>query len=218
MKPAKIDLSGVKSIYLFTIFSLAYVIVSYLTNTLLLTDEFYVSIWSEQFSPDRVSKMLESTEKLEWIIYLLTPAILALKLLLIAASIQAGLYMSDIELPFKDVFKIVLIAELVPFLTSLIQFIYFLSTGVNSFDQINSFAPLSLMSLFQDGSVPSYITYPLQLINVFELVYWVLLAVSLNLYLGKTFFKTFRLVASSYGLAFLLWLLLVVFIQVQAGV
>lgn len=215
MKPANIDLSKIKSLYLFIIFSLAYLIVSLLTNTFILTDEFYTSVWSDQFSAERISQMLETSGKMEIIIYILTPLFFYLKLVIIAGSIQAGLYLSDIEMPFKNVFKIVLIAELVPFLNAAIQFIYFLYTGASTVDQINSFAPLSLLSVMPAESAPSYLAYPLQLINVFELVYWLLLAVGLKLYIGKTFAKTFRLIASSYGVAFLLWLLLIVFIQVQ---
>lgn len=216
MKPANIDLSKIKSLYLFIIFALAYLIVSLLTNTFILTDEFYASLWSDQFSSERISEMLETSGKMEIIIYILTPIAFYLKLLVIAGSIQAGLYLSDIEIPFRNVFKIVLIAEIVPFLNAAIQFIYFLYTGASTAEQINSFAPLSLISLIPAESAPSYLAYPLQLINVFELVYWVLLAIGLKLYLGKTFAKTFRLIASSYGVAFLLWLLLIVFIQVQA--
>jgi len=208
---------GWKLFWLFAAISGLYVLIVWLTNTYLLTDEVYMRLWGGQLSSDRLQKMLDVNKKMQWIVYIAMPAIIYLKLLLIVLAIQAGLFLYEIELPFKKIFNIVLFAEIIPLLTTAIQFIYFLYRGVNSFDEINSFTPLSLLSIFGAGHLPSYLDYPLQVINVFELAYWILLAVGLKMYIGKSFGKSLRLVASSYGVGLLLWIVLVVFIEVQSS-
>ncbi len=208
---------GWKLFYLFLAISVVYLLVLYLTNTLILTDEVYVRLWSDQLSSGRLEKMLEVNKRMEWVIYVLTPVLLFLKFLLITLAIQAGLFIYNIELPFKKVFNIVLFAEIVPLLATVIQFGYFLWKGVDSFDQINSFSPLSLFSFLHLKDVPSYLEYPLQVVNLFELGYWLLLAIGLKIFLKGSFGKAFKLVASSYGVGLLLWVVLIVFIQIQTS-
>ena len=217
MKQFKQELSNIPIGHLFLIFSVGYVLISYITNTYLLTEDFYVQAWSEQFSAERIAGMLKTTKRLTWVIYILTPVVFVLKILLVALTIMIGLLLFGIDLSFKNIIRIVLLAETVLFLSTASQLVYFFYTGINTFDDVNSFAPLSLFSLIQQYDVPSYIVYPLQVINLFELVYWALLAVGLKLYLDSTFANTFRIVASSYGLGLLLWLATVVFIQVQSS-
>jgi hypothetical protein len=208
---------GWKLFYLFLAISVVYVLVLYLTNTLILTDEVYVKLWSDQLSSGRLEKMLEVNKRMEWVIYIVTPALLFLKFLLITLAIQAGLFIYNIDLPFKKVFNIVLFAEIVPLLATVVQFGYFLWKGVDSFDQIDSFSPLSLFSFLHLKDIPSYLEYPLQVVNLFELGYWLLLAIGLKIFLKGSFGKAFKLVASSYGVGLLLWVVLIVFIQIQTS-
>jgi hypothetical protein len=208
---------GWKLFYLFLGISVVYLLVLYLTNTLILTDEVYVKLWSDQLSSGRLEKMLEVNKRMEWVIYVLTPVLLFLKFLLITLAIQAGLFIYNIELPFKKVFNVVLFAEIVPLFATVMQFVYFLWKGVDSFDQINSFSPLSLFSFLRLKDIPSYLEYPLQVVNLFELGYWLLLAIGLKIFLKDSFGKAFKLVASSYGVGLLLWVVLIVFIQIQTS-
>ena len=101
MKAERFTVTKPELFYIFLALSSCYLLISYFTNNYLLTDDFYVSIWSEEFSSDRVEQLLSTTKRIEWVIYLLTPIFLFLKMLLIAVSIQAGLYLGNIELSFK---------------------------------------------------------------------------------------------------------------------
>lgn len=59
--------------------------------------------------------------------------------------------------------------------------------------------------------------YPLQTLNVFELVYWLLLAKGVSEALNRDFTRSFELVMASYGSALVLWIVTVMFLTVTYG-
>jgi hypothetical protein len=217
MKRIVLQLKCNENFYLFFSFSISYLLLTWVTNTYILTDSTYISLWSDRLSVDRAIQLLESNKRNRWIGYLFVPVFLYIKVLIVAFTFKSGFYLSNIEIPLRHIFKIVLMAELVPVIGLLIQFVYFLLNGVSSIEQLNSFAPFSLLSLFNENEVPVYLSYPLRLLSLYEIAYWILLAIGLKEYLRKSFTKSIGLVASCYGLGLLLWVVFVVFIQVQFG-
>lgn len=201
--------------YLFLSIAFVYLFLTWVTNKFIITDNIYISLWSEKLSTDRAIQLLEKTKKIEWVAYLLIPVFLYFKLLLIAFTFKSGFYVSNTEVPFDQIFKIVLMAELIPIVALFVQFAYFLLNGVESMEQLNSFAPFSLFSLLNSDELPVYFSYPLRLISLYEVAYWILLAIGIRANLQKSFVKSLGFVASSYGLGLLLWVAFVVFIQVQ---
>ncbi|HEX8461729.1 MAG TPA: hypothetical protein VF623_09875, partial [Segetibacter sp.] len=80
---------------------------------------------------------------------------------------------------------------------------------------IQFFYPLSLTQLLNLTQFPSYLIYPLQQLNLFELAYWLLIAAGIKAHTEKTFKQSLKVVTSSYGVALGIWILFVVFIQLQ---
>jgi hypothetical protein len=206
-----------ESLFLLASVAFLYLLIGYLSNTLIFTEDFYINAWSENFSIVRIQKLLEFNKKWTWIVYLLTPLVLCFKMIIITFMIQARLFLKESSYSFKKVFKIVLIAELVPLAYALLQFGYFLFAKPHSFDDINSFAPLSVVSLLNSKELPGYFSYPLQYISLFEIAYWIILAIGLRTYHGSSFSKNLKIVASSYGIGLLLWMILIMFIQLQVS-
>jgi hypothetical protein len=69
--------------------------------------------------------------------------------------------------------------------------------------------------LFNPGKIPKYLVYPLQQFNVFEAVYWLLIAGGIRAFTQKSFAQSLKITAASYGIAMLIWCLVIVFIQLQ---
>lgn len=203
--------------YLFCCLSAVYLLLTWVTNTIIFTDSTYVSLWSERLTADRAMQLLESNKKVKWIAYLFIPLFLYLKMVLVASTLKSGFYMIGVEARFTEVFRVVLVAEVIPLLALFIQFVYFLLNGIQSMDQLNSFAPFSLLSMLDKDKVPNYLLYPLRMVSLYEIAYWVLLAIGLRTSLQKPLTKSLAFVASSYGLALLLWATFIVFIQVHVN-
>lgn len=84
-------------------------------------------------------------------------------------------------------------------------------------EEIQYFYPLSALNIVGYQGLDSWFIYPLQVLNLFELAYWLLLAY----FIGKLAFTSkdkgkpmdlgFKIVATSYGSALLLWVVVVMF-------
>ena len=84
-----------------------------------------------------------------------------------------------------------------------------------SLEYIQTFYPLSLLNLVVIENIPQYLIYPLQLINIFELAYWIVLAFLIKVYTNRSFDKSFSFVAGTYGVGLFAWVILVVFLSIN---
>ncbi|HEY0612674.1 MAG TPA: hypothetical protein VGD35_23520 [Chitinophaga sp.] len=106
-------------------------------------------------------------------------------------------------------------AELVTFLSTLVKVSYFLLNSSISPKAFQYFFPLCVTQLLDVSTIPKYFIYPLSLLNVFELAYWVVLALGVKYFSGKSWGASIKIVASTYGIVLLIWILVIVFISLQ---
>lgn len=75
------------------------------------------------------------------------------------------------------------------------------------------FYPLSALNLFDYEQVEPWLLYPLQVLNVFELLYWFALAYGITRVLPEyDLGRAMGLVLSSYGVGLLVWVATVMFL------
>ncbi|MFN7839937.1 MAG: hypothetical protein ACK5QG_18395, partial [Bacteroidota bacterium] len=60
-----------------------------------------------------------------------------------------------------------------------------------------------------------WLVYPIQLLNVFELLYWIALAWQLQEVLEKPFAESLGFVAKTYGVGLAVWVVVVMFLTVS---
>ena len=126
-----------------------------------------------------------------------------------------GLYLLQQNVGYKNCLKITLIAELVSVVAMLIKTAWLMIDKPSNANDLQYFTPLSILQLLHLDELPKYLFYPLQLFNVFELAYWLTLAFGIMAFTQQKLGKSLKTVASSYGVALLIWVIFVVFIQVQ---
>lgn len=107
----------------------------------------------------------------------------------------------------------VLIAEFVFVLYTMIKLGLLLLKDFSILEQIEAFWPLSLFSIFKDQAVPAWLLYPLYTANIAEIAYWIVLAFGLSSLKKTKFLQSLRTVLSSYGGGLLLWVVFLVFMQ-----
>ena len=183
-----------------------------LTQEFLDIERLLIDTLYEQFSSDQVNRILKFNRKWEWVSYLLLPLILLLKISLIAKILDAGIFFIDREISYGKLFSLVLRAEFIFLGIPVAKFLWFylVQTDFDLLD-LQTFYPLSLMNITGYRNLESYFIYPLQILNIFEVVYWFVLAFGIKKRLDLTFSKAFNAVMLSYGICLFIWIVAVMF-------
>lgn len=201
--------------YLFIIYSIIYSLIVWFSNIFIYTDNLYYSIGNGQLNFEQTEIMLKKIQDYQWVSYLITIVYPLIKWLFIALFLYACLHWYDYFISFSICYKIIMIAEVPIILSGIFKLIYFYYYKPLSIQEVQLFYPLSLAQLFSIRNIPPYILYLLQQINLFEIGYWIMLTTLINFYTCKSFFWSFKITTYSYGFALTIWLLFVVFMQIQ---
>lgn len=203
-----------KYLIFFTICAISFVL-HFFQNELVLTDELFFSHFAEKLTYNKIIELIDTRRNWIWVSYSLAPFFFIVKTFLIATVIMIGIVLLDIKIEFKRIFQIVMMAEIVQFLPLLITVLWFGMVQTRySFQDIQSFAPLSLYSLFAYDGIEAWKAYALKTVNLFELLYWATLALGLHIVIKRQYGKMFQLVAGTYGVSLFLWVLIVVYLIV----
>lgn len=129
-----------------------------------------------------------------------------------AVVISIGLFCFGIrKFRFLKIFEICLKAEYIFILPIIYEIMHFNFFCLNrTFEHYKNYSALSIINFFDLSKIDDYFIYPLQIINLFELFFILIL----SYFIGKeinNYRKGFKIVASSYGSALLLWVVVVMF-------
>lgn len=208
--------SRIRPFQLWLLFSLPYLLLFYYMNTFVATDTVYYNSFSERLSIDRIKEIISRQKDYLWISYLFIPIMLYIKVLLTSGCLYMRLFLSQSELSFKEIMKLVFACETVFVVNGIIRIIvlsFIFKPG--TLKELQAFAPLSLLSVLNIEKIPLYLFYPLQVLNLFELGYWIFLSMGLANMFRISVGKAFSYVLSSYIVALVVWVLIVMFIQLQ---
>ncbi len=188
-----------------------------LFNTFLISDTLYYNSFSEQLTAEKIEEAFSFNQKWAWLGYVFIPIIYLLKFSFISLVLLTGFFFIDKKVSFSLLFKAVMLAEIPFLLVPLIKLFWFLFIQTQyNFNDLQYFYPLSALQLFEIKTLATWQIYPLQLLNVFEMVYWVLLAYWLKRLLNITLTKGMEVVIASYGTGLLLWVVFVTFVSLNA--
>lgn len=209
----------IKTVYWVAFICILYVAFALAGNYVLISDEMYFDLFGEQLAYDRIAQLIETSNDWMWIGYVALPLLLLLKFFLVASCLTIGTLILGTPATFKSLFRIAVLAEFVLFIPSIIKIFWFGVFHVDyTLQDLQFFSPLSVLSLVDRESVEPWLLYPLQLLNVFELVYWLVLAYGLYELTSERYSKMLGLVAASYGTGLLLWVVFIVFLTINLTV
>ncbi|WP_445914502.1 hypothetical protein [Yeosuana sp.] len=184
----------------------------YSFQELLNINQLFINSIGEQFTIDQIQNILDFQEKWAFLSFLFIPIFLLLKIFIISAIIDVGCFFYDKEIKFKVIFNVVIKAEFIFLLVILLKFIWFyFFQEDHTLQDIQQFYPLSALNIIGHQGLDPWWIYPLQTLNIFELAYWVVLAYFLSKEIKDTTDKGFAIVASSYGVSLLIWVIGVMF-------
>ncbi|WP_374540652.1 hypothetical protein [Flavobacterium sp.] len=204
------------------IVSVLTLLIGNLLNFLLNLDELYVYSIHKKITSNLIDEYLSNYNKLKWFSYVIIPLFLLVKTTLIASIIYIGAFFySKVKVTFKQLFNAIVKAEFVFLGVGILKIIWFYFFQTNyTLEDLQYFYPLSALNIVGYKGIDAWFIYPLQTLNLFELAYWFLL----SFYVGKIASPTknkeenkypidfgLKIVASSYGSALLLWIVVVMF-------
>jgi hypothetical protein len=197
-------------------------ILLYLSNNLLRIDDRLREDLLNNLSLVQVNQVFEFKSKWGSVSYLIIILIILIKIFFTSFTLFIGLFFFEKkQVVFKKVWEISVNAEFIFLLVPLLKIIWFCFFQTNfKIEDIQYFYPLSALNIVGYKGLDPWLIYPLQTLNLFEVAYWLLL----SYYIGKIASPTknieenkypmdfgLKIVASSYGSALLLWVVVVMF-------
>ena len=202
--------------FLFLAVVTAYAGILFLSNSLLINDTVFYNAYSEQLSYQRAMDLFHWLNRISWIGYIIIPFTLLLKIFIVSVVLYIGILMADlsVRLSFKSVWGIVLASEGIFVLAALLKFLwFFLFAGNYDMNDISFFYPLSLGNLFDPSDINKMWLAPLQIFNIFQLLYIILLSVGLSGIDGLSKSLAERSVLISYLPGLFIWVAFLMFLS-----
>lgn len=188
-------------------------LITEISKKILHIEELFFNSLSEQLSSEQIENYLDLQDKWKWLPYIVLPLFLLIKTTVIASVLYTGTFFySKVKITFKQLWDAVIKAEFVFTLVGVAKIIwfYFFQTSF-TLEDLQYFYPLSALNIVGYQDLEAWFIYPLQVLNLFELAYWLLLAYFIGKLTQSTTEKGFKIVAVSYGSALLLWVCAIMF-------
>lgn len=130
--------------------------------------------------------------------------------------LYAGLFFANFHQGVKlsNLFKVAVFSESILVIAGVVKTVI-VSAGDFTYSEFAFFYPLSVLSLFDPSEINSLLIYPLQLVNLFEIVYCFLLVFFFQQETNLPWVNSAKVVLASYFFALIFWLVLILFLTLN---
>jgi hypothetical protein len=211
---------SLKRLHLFILVVLLNLIIIWLSRSVLINETVFYNTYSEQLTYDRAMNLFERMKDFSWISYAFTPILLLIKFSLISMVLYTGVVFCNLQdkISLGSVFKIVIGSEIIFVIAGFLKFLWFyLFAGNYDLNELGFFYPVSLINLFKESEVSNLWRYPLQTVNLFHLIYILLLSYGFSNLNRINRKESEKIVLLSYLPILILWVVLVMFISIDAS-
>ncbi len=184
---------------------LTYIALSILSNRLFVTDSFLFQIYNGVMTLSQIREAIAFVRKWEWCIISFNISIIFLKIFCVAVCIYLGLFFfSNQNNAYKISFNVTLKAEIIFVIYSIVRLLWYKIIRIPESMEEMQVMPLSLMQFFDPITIEPWLIYPLNTLNIFEVLYILMLSALMAVAIQTKFRKAFELVFVSYGAGLLL--------------
>ena len=206
----------------FTLLFFTVILVFAIQYIFLNNDNIFYQTYNEQLSLTRIDQMLELSKKWQWFGYAIIPVVILLRVFYTTIFLYIGVFFTELKIDFGKLFKVALLADFVFVLAALAKLVILIFFKEVSTLEDLQFQPLSVMELLNSSTVDILFVYPLSLLNVFDLGYFIVMGWLLVSVLNEAnpeqpikFGRSLQIAATSYGSGLLLWVLFVMFLTLN---
>ena len=187
-------------------------LLSALSKELLNTDDLVINSLADRYTNEQITEVLGLQNKWQWLGYIIIPVFFLLKISIIAVILDIGCLFFGKEIKYKKLFNQVVKAEFIFLLVIIFKTVWFYFFQPNyTLEDLQYFYPLSALNIVGHEGLQTWFIYPFQVLNLFEVAYWFILAYLIGKELNENTDKGFSIVASSYGVGLLIWVVGVMF-------
>jgi len=200
----------------FVLLCLVQALVMVIQQEFILVDEVYYNTFGEQLALERIDDLITAKDEWAWLNFALIPLLVVLQAFLITVCLNIGTLFFSYNIGFKALFKMVLKAMMVfVFASLLMTFIQWQFIEVSTIQDLQNANFMSALWFFDAENLPIWLTYPISLINLYEIAFWILLSAGISYLLKQSFSESINFVASTYGVGLTVWILLIIFLQIS---
>lgn len=188
----------------------------FINSTFILTDDLMYNSLLSVMPEDYIEKVISLQHKWAWVGYIISPIILLIKFIFICAFITTGAIFCGYDIGFRKIFKVVLLSECLFILVGIGNTLMLLFSNVNSIEEVQRLNLTSICSvgfLIKD-SAPSWLISPMNTLNLFELLYFMLLVVGVRIAAEERASKSSLWVITSYGSYLFIWIIVLTYLSV----
>ena len=178
----------------------------------LTSDILYYNTYGDSLSIETIDNMIAVAKKYSWGAYFIGPVIIFLRIIFASLCFYTALFFRDIKSDFASCFNIAIKADTAFLFLSFLNIIYFSFSPIHTLTDI--VFPFSLSYFLDLTSIPQYILYPLGLLNVGEVIYWILLVMLIRYRYKMSASDSLWFILTSYGVGLLLISLIIALIVI----
>lgn len=202
-----------RNLILYIILGLLFIILTLASNELLNFDSLLSDSLSDKLNREQLYDYLNLRKDLEWLNYVFTSLFLLIKISLISGILDVGCLFFGKEIKYKKLFNIVVKAEFIFLLVIIFKiFWFYIFQQSYNLDDVKYFYPFSALNIIGYKGLETWFIYPFQVLNLFEIAYWFILAYLIGKEINGTTEKGLSIVLSSYGVSLLIWVIGVMFL------
>lgn len=210
-----LDILNFKKFYYLILLFIIGVVLNYLNQTIFFGETIFYNTYADKLTADRIEKMYNNGKSWQWLSYLLIPLVLFLKVLYNSFWLTSASIFNDSKVKFLDNYNICLKAEYVFIIMGIFKFLWLvLFKEVNTLTDL-SFMPGSLSNLFKTNEVPVWLNYPLQVVNIWEVLFCIIGTSMCSIQFNISTAKAAKLFCIPYLMGLFIWLMVVVFLSLQ---
>lgn len=201
--------------FLFFTSGLLLSLVASLTSSFLSTEEVLYNFYLENYAQEQVEEIIEQQQKWSWLGYAIIPLFVLIRSSLVALCLSIITFFYEMEHPFKfkQFLRIALVGEFVWVFVSIVKFAYFYWFQTEfTLEEFQQYFPFSFTNYLDLETLDPWFVYPLQTVNLFEVLYFFVLVYGMHKLLKNKYWVSFERVAIGYGTGLLVWLGLTMFL------
>lgn len=203
----QLDLRMVLAILLIVEIGYQWILQQYFVTDQVIYQSFITDLTDEQFSQGQ-----QKASSLSWLLFLFTPFTVLFPILLAAWCLNLGNLLLEEPIQFRTLFAISARAYIVFSLARIVALLIHQYHGVETVLDLQQMPSLSLYDWWPKETIPNGLSYPLKLINIYQLAFLLGLTYGLHHVRQNSVRQWFMFTLKTYGFALLLWIILTVFL------
>ena len=201
--------------YYFCLLCACSLLFAFLGERFLFSESLFYSSLNEHYTNEQIIILLNLREKWIGISYLLIPVFVIIRILYTSFCLFLGDLFQETHWGYKRMFNIALKADIVFILSAIVVFYYYLIFGYYKTTNDLNIHPFSLLAVTGQESIPGWLVFAYNSINVFEILYVVFLTLLIHVSTQIGYIKALIFSLLTYGIGNYLYITAITFLYLN---